>query len=115
MYIPYIAPCRAPLIHPAFRSHRTHSSHPEVLMTFQAKPASRRLGNLPAHQISPGEPDIRGWLVVGADGRRVGRVSDVLVELHSLTARHLEIGLDPSVADYARAARIIVPVEGLQV
>jgi len=84
-------------------------------MTSLAQPFSRRLGNLPSHQISPGEPDIRGWLVVGADGRRVGRVRDVLVELHGLTARHIEIGLDPSVADYARAARIIVPVEGLQV
>src|SRR6476661_4133453 len=84
-------------------------------MTLQAKPASRRLGNLPAHQISPGEPDIRGWLVVGADGRRVGRVSDVLVELHSLTARHLEITLDPDIAARAGARTIVVPVESLQV
>lgn len=84
-------------------------------MTPQATPASRRLGNLPTHQISPGEPDIRGWLVVGADGRRVGRVNDVLVELHSLTARHLEITLDPGVAERAGAATIVVPVESLQV
>ena len=80
-----------------------------------AQPVSRRLGNLPTHQISPGEPDIRGWLVVGADGQRVGRVKDVLIELHSLSARHIEIGLDPSVADRAKVATIIVPVESLQV
>ena len=80
-------------------------------MTPQATLASRRLGNLPTHQISPGEPDIRGWLVVGADGRRVGRVCDVLVELHSLTARHLEIALDPGIAARAGAATIVVPVE----
>lgn len=84
-------------------------------MTTQATPTSRRLGNLPTHQISPGEPDIRGWLVVGADGRRVGRVNDVLVELHSLTARHLEIALDPGVAERAGASTIVVPVESLQV
>jgi hypothetical protein len=83
-------------------------------MTPQAKPASRRLGNLPTHQISPGEPDIRGWVVVGADGRRVGRVCDVLVELHSLTARHLEIALDRSVAARAGASTIVVPVESSQ-
>lgn len=84
-------------------------------MKSQATPSSRRLGNLPTHQISPGEPDIRGWLVVGADGRRVGRVCDVLVELHTLTARHLEIALDPGVAERAGAATIVVPVESLQV
>jgi photosynthetic reaction center H subunit len=84
-------------------------------MTTRAKPASRRLGNLPTHQILPGEPDIRGWVVVGADGRRVGRVKDVLVELHSLTARHLEVRLDPGVATRAGATTIVVPVESLQV
>lgn len=83
-------------------------------MTHQAKPASRRLGNLPTHQISPGEPDIRGWVVVGADGRRIGRVCDVLVELHSLTARHLEIALDTSIAARAGATTIVLPVESSQ-
>jgi hypothetical protein len=83
-------------------------------MTTQAKPASRRLGNLPTHQILPGEPDIRGWVVVGADGRRVGRVHDVLVDLHGLTARHLEITLDRGVAERAGASTIVVPVESLQ-
>ena len=84
-------------------------------MTRQATPIARRLGNLPTHQILPGEPDIRGWVVVGADGRRVGRVHDVLVDLHGLTARHLEVKLDPGVATRAGATTIVVPVESLQV
>jgi hypothetical protein len=84
-------------------------------MTRQAKPIARRLGNLPTHQILPGEPDIRSWVVVGADGRRVGRVHDVLVDLHGLTARHLEVKLDPGVATRAGATTIVVPVESLQV
>ncbi len=77
--------------------------------------AFRRLARLPSHSIAPGEPDIRGWLVIGADGRRVGRVHDVLVELGSLHARHLEVVFDKGVAAFTGLQGCVIPVECLQV
>jgi sporulation protein YlmC with PRC-barrel domain len=75
----------------------------------------RRLARLRTHRIAPGEPDIHGWLVLGVDGRRVGRVRDIIVDAKTFRTRYLDVTLDPDVAIAAGAPTAVVPVESLQV
>jgi|GEM_PF-2491528 len=54
------------------------------------------LGRLRNYHVAPGDPDVRGWLVLGADGRRIGEVDDLLVDTEALRARYLDVTLDSS-------------------
>ena len=56
------------------------------------------LGDLAHVQIADGEPDLRGWEVKGPAGRRVGTVSDLLVDTGAMKVRYLEVELDPPTA-----------------
>lgn len=76
---------------------------------------ARRLRRVPSAKIAPGEPDIRNWLTLTEDGYRVGRVHDLLVDLASGHVRHLEIRLDPDLAQAAGTAQLVIPIEALQV
>lgn len=76
--------------------------------------STRRLRRLPSAHIAPGEPDLRGWLTLAHDGRRVGRVHDVIVDVVTLHVRHLEIRLDPPLACAAGTTRLVIPVDALE-
>lgn len=52
----------------------------------------RRLHNV---RISEGDPDVRGWDVMGADGHRMGEVDDLLVDSEAMRVRYLDVILDP--------------------
>jgi PRC-barrel domain len=54
-------------------------------------PLSELLHN---HRIASGDPDVRGWEVVGSDGRTVGRIHDLLVDTGSQRVRYLDVELD---------------------
>ncbi len=43
-----------------------------------------------------GRPDARGWTVVGADGRKVGTVRDLMEDQDDHGARFLTVELDPT-------------------
>jgi len=70
----------------------------------------RRLGRLRGHRIAPGEIDIRGWFVFAEDGRRVGRLRDIVVDVQTLTIRFLELELDPHLASSWESRRLMVPI-----
>ncbi|MGH7622822.1 MAG: PRC-barrel domain-containing protein [Gemmatimonadaceae bacterium] len=84
------------------------------MTTIQERRSVRRLARLPYHRISAGEPDIRGWLVIGADGRRIGRVRDLLIDLNSLRTRYIEVKLDVGIAAAAGGPTAVLPVECLR-
>lgn len=71
-----------------------------------ALPASPVVPLRKAHgyRIAEGEPDIRTWEVRGVDGRRIGDVHDLLVDINALRTRYLEVALDPDLRDQAEAA-----------
>jgi hypothetical protein len=51
----------------------------------------------PVHQ-----PDVRGWTVVGADGRKVGQVRDLLADPHDDEARFFAVELDQTALEQDR-------------
>lgn len=59
-----------------------------------ARPRVTPLRNLRGYRIAEGAPDVRGWEVVGGDGRRIGSVNDLLVETAEGQVRYLDVQLD---------------------
>lgn len=53
------------------------------------------LRNLRGYKVAEGDPDVRGWEVVGGDGLRIGTVNDLLVDTVAGKVRYLDIELDP--------------------
>ena len=69
-----------------------------MTMEAEAPPSASRivpLSDLHAHKIASGDPDVRGWSVVAADGRTIGRVDGLLVDTAEMHARYLDVILDP--------------------
>ncbi|HEY0969701.1 MAG TPA: PRC-barrel domain-containing protein [Gemmatimonadales bacterium] len=55
-------------------------------------------------------PDIRGWPVVAADGRRLGRVHDVLLDARSHRVRWLDVEMDRAAVRAREARCVLLPV-----
>lgn len=49
------------------------------------------LSSLPAYEVAEGEPDVRGWPLISAEGATAGTVEDLLVEPAALRARYLVV------------------------
>ena len=49
------------------------------------------LNSLPGYKVADGEPDIRGWDVVASNGRRLGRVDDLLVDTQANKVRYVDV------------------------
>jgi len=75
------------------------------------------LSELPDFEIGDNSPDVRGWPVQSADGRRVGTVDDLLVDTDQLKARYLVVHLDGEVRQTAtdQQSRLLFPVASAQV
>lgn len=70
----------------------------------------RPLAELPTLRVADGARDVRGWEVRGHDGRRLGTVADLLVDIDRLRADTLLVSL----AEGDRAgALVVVPLTGL--
>ena len=54
----------------------------------------RPFSRLHGYQIAEGDPDVRGWIVLGADGKAVGEVADLLVDVEAGRVRYLSVRID---------------------
>jgi hypothetical protein len=52
------------------------------------------LRSLPQEHLASGDPDVRGWAVLGDDGNRIGAVDDLLVDAEARKVRFLIVALD---------------------
>ena len=70
----------------------------------------RPLTELPTLRVADQARDVRGWEVRGDDGRPIGTVADLLVDIDRLRADRLLVSL----ADGDRAGElVVVPLSGL--
>jgi hypothetical protein len=67
-------------------------------MTDTSKGQLGHLSELDDFKIAEGEPDVRGWDVKGADGKKLGEVEDLLVDTGAMKVRYMEVTLDKDVA-----------------
>jgi photosynthetic reaction center H subunit len=52
------------------------------------------LKSLKDFQVAKEDPDVRGWKVIGRDGRTIGEVHDLLVDTGAMRVRYLDVDLD---------------------
>ena len=68
------------------------------------------LDQLKDFEIAEGDPDIRGWEVRSADGRRIGQVDDLLVDRLAMKVRYLDVDLEDEVDPAGEDRHILVPI-----
>jgi len=73
------------------------------------------LGDLRDFEVAEGYPDIRGWRVESADGREVGKVHELLVDIDNMRTRYLDVRLASDVAATPGDRDVLVPIGTAQV
>lgn len=75
----------------------------------------------PLHQlndytVAAGDTDPRGWDVVARDGRRLGRVEDLVVDTAEMKARYLDVSVDGALTPAVNEERhVLVPAAAVQI
>jgi hypothetical protein len=73
------------------------------------------LGALRDLEVAEGYPDIRGWRVESADGREVGKVHELLVDVDNMRTRYLDVRLASAIAATPGDRDVLVPIGTAQV
>ena len=68
------------------------------------------LSQLKEFHVAEGYRDIRGWRVDSADGKEVGKVHDLLVDLDGMRTRYIEVRLDSAIAAAHGDRDVLVPI-----
>ena len=93
-------------------THHTGRTGARTAATAATAARIAALRNLRGYRIAEGDPDIRGWEVVGGDGQRIGEVNDLLVDTAAGKACYLDIQLDPAL--YRTGPDPSSPIEGIE-
>jgi hypothetical protein len=67
------------------------------------------LRELAGYRVAEDEPDIRGWVLEGADGTAVGQVHELIVEVRAEKVRYVVVGLEDA------PRQVVLPVGYLQI
>lgn len=74
------------------------------------------LHELNDYTVAAGDADPRGWDVLAKDGRRLGRVDDLVVDTESMKARYLDVAIPGPPASEAQANRhVLVPASAVRI
>lgn len=68
------------------------------------------LSELKDFQVSEGYKDIRNWRVDSTDGKEVGKVHDLLVDLDGMRTRYLDVRLHSSIAASHGDRDVLIPI-----
>jgi uncharacterized protein (TIGR02271 family) len=68
------------------------------------------LRDLDDFQVAEGFPDPRGWDVLGADGVKVGKVHDLIVDTAAMRTRYLDVELDKKAIGARDDRDVLIPV-----
>ena len=71
-----------------------------------------RLDRLSDYQVADGEPDPRGWEVIGRDERTLGEVDHLVADTGSMRVRFLSVKLDRGVDSERRD--VLIPIEHVE-
>src|SRR5690606_4418831 len=61
-------------------------------------------------RVADGEPDIRGWEVVGQDRRTIGRVHDLVVDSAEMKVRYMDVEIQRAVIDADQDRHVLIPI-----
>lgn len=69
-----------------------------------------KLTDLDDFQVADRDPDVRGWDVMSADGRRIGEVDDLLVDPAAMKVRYLDVEVHKDYRGGNRDNHILIPI-----
>jgi hypothetical protein len=75
-------------------------------------PQLARLDDLDDIRIADGDPDPRGWDVLSADGRTVGRVDTLIADTAAMKVRYLDVELDEKALGLEEDRHVLIPIGG---
>jgi hypothetical protein len=61
-------------------------------------------------QVADGDPDIRGWDVRTADGEKIGKVTDLVVDTGLMKVRYIEAEIDKDVLNASDNRAVLIPI-----
>jgi sporulation protein YlmC with PRC-barrel domain len=70
-----------------------------------------RLDEQKDFEVADGEPDVRGWRVIGPDGTVLGTVVHLVADLAAKRVRYLEVGIAADRAGARESSDVLVPIE----
>ena len=76
----------------------------------QPSPTVEPLSGMPEVRVANGEPDIRGWEVVGQDRRTIGTVHDLVVDTDALKVRYVDVEIRRDAIDADRDRHVLIPI-----
>lgn len=82
----------------------------EDLREAQRSGSLARLKELDDYTVADGSEDIRGWDVRTRDGRKVGKVEELIIDTSALRARYIEVKLDKEVSGTDDDRWALVPI-----
>jgi hypothetical protein len=62
------------------------------------------------YEVADDDEDIMDWNVVGRDGRKVGEVEDMIVDMQAMKVRYIEVELDDDLPGVQDDHRVLIPV-----
>lgn len=71
-----------------------------------------RLHDLSGYKVADGDPDIRSWHVKTADGTKVGKVHDLIVDTRAMKVRYMDVELDRKGLDLKDDKHVLIPIGG---
>jgi photosynthetic reaction center H subunit len=68
------------------------------------------LDELDDFDVAEGDPDVRGWDVIAADGRKIGEVDDLLVDTTAMKVRYLDVEADDELMEADDDRHFLIPI-----
>jgi len=84
----------------------THHEHDEPVR----RAGLAHLKDLGDFQVASGYPDIRGWSVISANGVKLGKVHDLIVDTTAMRTRYLDVSLAKHVAGTGVDRHVLIPI-----
>jgi photosynthetic reaction center H subunit len=72
------------------------------------------LGDLDNFEIARNIPDPRGWDVMTADGSKIGKVHELIVDTGALRTRYIDVSLDKKALSLANDRNVLIPIGDAQ-
>lgn len=79
-------------------------------VTGTSSPRLRSLDDMGDYGVAEGDPDIRSWDVFSADGIRVGRVHDLIIDTSAMEVRYMDVELDSDLTQDASERHVLLPI-----
>ncbi|CAN5156249.1 hypothetical protein BH23GEM4_BH23GEM4_12600 [soil metagenome] len=96
------------------RAHPRYYGRGPDPLSAPGEPRALPLSDARDVKLPKGAPDLRKWSVFGADGERVGTVSEMLVDAAAMRVRYLDVDLADDLFLLSDDRHVLIPLEHVE-